>query len=116
MEDRYDIGVDIGDGKDYVSQVFLHGKEVKWDAPIEPLFIKQTMEEEMKRYVRLCDIIMPLHKENIFLRDSLKRVCKSNEECRLLMCSIEGLKVSGKRRKTTYRTRRRDCAKRNRHK
>lgn len=116
MEDRYDISVDIGDEKDYTSQVFLHGKEVKWDKPIEPLFIKLSMVEEMKRYARLCDIIMPLHMEYILLRDSLKGVCKSIEECRLLMCRIEALKVSGKRRKTTYKTIRRDCAKRNRHK
>lgn len=116
MGDRYDISVDTGDGKDYTSQVFLHGKEVKWDKPIEPLFIKPAMEEEMKRYARLCDIIMPLHMELIFLRDSLKGVCKSIEECSLLMYRIEALKVSGKRRKTTYKTIRRDCAKRNRHK
>lgn len=112
MEDRYDISVDIGEGKDY--QVFLHGKEVKWDKPIDTLFIKPTMEEEMKRYARLCDIIMPLHMENILLRDSLKGVCKSMEECRLLMCRIEALGVSGKQRKTTYKTIRRNCAKRNR--
>lgn len=115
MEDRYDIGVDTAEGKDYTSHIFLHGKEVKWDTPIEPLFIKQTMEEEMKRYVRLCDIIMPLHMENILLRDSLKGVCKSIEECSLLMCRIEKM-ATGNRRKTTYKTIRRDCAKRNRHK
>lgn len=115
MEDRYDISVDIGEGKDYTSQVFLHGKEVKWDKPIDTLFIKQTMEEEMKRYVRLCDIIMSLHMENILLRDSLMGVCKSVEECRLLMCRIEKM-ATGKQRKTTYKTIRRDCAKRNRHK
>lgn len=112
MEDRYNIGVDIGEGKDYTSQVFLHGKEVKWDKPIDTLFIKSAMEEEMKRYARLCD----MHMENILLRDSLRGVCKSIEECGLLMCRIEGLKVVGKRRKTTYRTIRRDCAKRNRYK
>ena len=116
MEDRYDISVDVGEGKDYTSQVFLHGKEVKWDTPIDTLFIKPAMEEEMKRYARLCDIIMPLHMENIRLRDSLRSVCKSLEECSLLMCRIEGLKISGKQRKTTYKTIRRDCAKRNRHK
>ena len=116
MEDRYDIRVDTGEGKDYTSQVFLHGKEVKWDKPIDTLFIKPAMEEEMKRYARLCDIIMPLHMEYILLRDSIGGVCKSLEDWRLLMCRIEGLKVSGKRRKTTYKTIRRDCAKRNRHK
>lgn len=116
MEDRYDISVDIGEGKDYTSQVFLHGKEVKWDEPINTLFKKSAMEEEMKRYVRLCDIIMPLRMGNILLRDSLQGVCKSFEEWRLSMCRIEALKVSGKRRKTTYKTIRRDCAKRNRHK
>lgn len=114
MEDRYDISVDIGEGKDCTSQVFLHGKEVKWDDPIDTLFIKPAMQEEMKRYARLCDIIMPLHMENILLRDSLKGVCKSMEECRLLMCRIEALRVSGKQRKTTYKTIRRNCAKRNR--
>lgn len=113
MGERYDIGVDIGDGKDYTSQVFLHGKEVKWDKPIDTLFIKPTMEEEMKRYVRLCDIIMPLHMELILLRDSLSGVCKSIEECSLLMCRIEKM-ATGKHRKTTYKTIRRDCAKRNR--
>lgn len=116
MGDRYDVSVDIGGGKDYTSQVFLHGKEVKWDTPIDTLFIKPAIEEEMKRYVRLCDIIMPLHMEYIFLRDSIGGFCKSLEECRLLMCRIEGLKVSGKYRKTTYKTIRSDCAKRNRHK
>ena len=112
MGDIDEIGVDTAEGKDYASIVFLHGKEVKWDKPIELLFIKPTMEEEMKRYARLCD----MHMENILLRDSLKSVCKSIEECRLLMCRIEGLKVSGKRRKATYKTIRRDCAKRNRRK
>lgn len=114
MEDRYDISVDIGKGKDYTSHVFLHGKEVKWGEPIDTLFIKSAMQEEMKRYARLCDIIMPLHMENILLRDSLKGVCKSMEECPLLMCRIEELRVSGKQRKTTYKTIRRICAKRNR--
>jgi len=114
MEDRYDISVDIGEGKDCTSQVFLHGKEVKWDDPIDTLFIKPAMEEEMKRYTRLCDIIMQLHKENILLRDSLKGICKPIEECRLLMYRIEALKVSGKQRKTTYKTIKRNCAKRNR--
>ena len=116
MEDRFDISVDIGEGKDYSSQVFLHGKEVKWDKPIDTLFIKTAMEEEMKRYARLCDIIMPLHMGYIFLSDSITGLCKSIEECRPLMCRIEALKVSGKQRKTTYKTIRRDCAKRNRHK
>ena len=114
MGDRYDISVDIGEGKDCTSQVFLHGKEVKWDDPIDTLFIKPAMEEEMKRYARLCDIIMPLHMENILLRDSIKGVCKSMEECRLLMCRIETLRVRGKQRKTTYKPIRRNCAKRNR--
>lgn len=116
MKNRYDISVDVGEGKDYTSQAFLHGKEVKWDKPIDTLFIKPAMEEEMTRYARLCDIIMPLHMETMLLCEGLKRVCKSIEECSLLMCRIEGLKVSGKRRKTTYKTIRRDCAKRNRHK
>lgn len=107
-----ETSVDIGDGKDSPFQAFLHGKVVKWDKPIDTLSIKPAMEEEMKRYARLCD----MHMENILLRDSLKSVCKSIEECRLLMCRIEALKVSGKRRKTTYRTIRRDCAKRNRRK
>ena len=53
MEDRYDISVDIGEGKDCTSQVFLHGKEVKWDEPIDTLFIKPAMEEEMKKYTLL---------------------------------------------------------------
>ena len=114
MEDRYDISVDIGEGKDYTSQVFLHGKEVKWDEPIDTLFIKPAMEEEMKLYARLCDIIMPLHMGIIRLRDSLRGVCKSIEECRILMCRIEALMVSGKQRKTTYKTTRRNYAKRNR--
>lgn len=114
MEDRYDISVDIGEGKDYTSQVFLHVKEVRWDEPIDTFFVKPAMQEEMKRYARLCDIIMPLHMENVLLRDSLKGVCKSIEECRLLMCRIEALRVSGKQRKTTYKTIKRNCAKRNR--
>ena len=59
MGDRHDISVDVDEGKDYASQVFLHGKKVEWDKPIEPLFIKPAMEEEMKRYARRCDIIMP---------------------------------------------------------
>lgn len=115
-ENIYHMGVDTAEGKDYTSQVFLHGKEVKWDKPIDTLFIKPAMEEEMKRYARLCDIIMPLHMGYILLSDSITGLCKSIEECRLLMCRIEGLKVVGKRRKTTYKTIRRDCAKRNRHK
>lgn len=58
VEDLDIVGVDVGEGKDYTSQVFLHGKEVKWDKPIDTLFIKPAMEEEMKRYARLCDTIM----------------------------------------------------------
>ena len=53
MGDIDEIGVDTAEGKDYASIVFLHGKEVKWDKPIDTLFIKPAMEEEMKRYARL---------------------------------------------------------------
>ena len=58
MGDIDEIGVDTAEGKDYASIVFLHGKEVKWDEPIDTLFIKPAMEEEMKRYARLCDILL----------------------------------------------------------
>lgn len=54
MGDIDEIGVDTAEGKDYTSQVFLHGKEVKWDKPIDTLFIKPAMEAPRLRYVSLC--------------------------------------------------------------
>lgn len=75
MEDRYGIGVDIGEGKDWFS------------------ICRMSLRE---------------------LEESLKRICKSMDDFYAVMDKIQALKVSGKCRKTTYKTIRRDCAKRNR--
>ena len=50
------------------------------------------------------------------LRDSLDKMLKSWNGCNIMMCRLLDRFKSMKRRKTTYKTIRRDCAKRNRHK
>lgn len=50
------------------------------------------------------------------LTDTLDKMFKSWNECNILMCRLLDRFKSMKRRKTTYKTIRRDCAKRNRHK
>ena len=52
------------------------------------------------------------------LEESLKWLCRSMDEFYIVMNKIYALKTDYrvKRRKTTYKTIRRDCAKRNRHK
>lgn len=100
MEDRYDISVDIGEGKDYsVATLFENGEY----RPIEVIDIR--LHEII---YRLCG----LNAEWERMSEALDRTTRSWEEfCRL----CERIQYR-KRRKTTYKTIRRDCAKRNRHK
>lgn len=94
MGDRYDISVDIGEGKDYTSQVFLHGKEVKWDEPIDTLFIKPAMEEAKKvndeweksraRHDKLIDKLRAKLMEGGFLDDTRDKVYELNRQ----MCDL----------------------------
>lgn len=86
MEERYDIGVDIGEGKDYSVATLFENGEYRPIAVCDPY-----------SYDAICALF-------------------GWDDVQPFIDYYEALFVSRKRRKTTYKTIRRDCAKRNRHK
>lgn len=123
MEDRYDISVDIGKGKDYgVATLFENGEY----RPIAVCDKKmKTFEERCNEAYANKDInalvgimftnrllafnglasnIKTLNREFNYAATLWKKLCKAM------------FPIVGKQSKTTYKTIRRDCAKRNRHK
>ena len=130
MGDRYDIGVDIGEGKDYgVATLFVNGEY----RPIQEIdSISFGSDVEHSDYVGVeagelsfsaevsChsrDIIRMLFGwSDEFNAQSVafSRLLKTYGEFAEWMERFCSLARKGKRRKTTYKTIRRDCAKRNR--
>lgn len=132
MEDRYDISVDTGDGKDRsVSTLFKIGENGEY----RPIAVCDTIsfgsdversgnvDVEAGEYtfsaevvdIRLHEIIYHLcglKEEWERISEALDRTIRSWEEC----CRLCERLQYRKHRKTTYKTIRRDCAKRNRHK
>lgn len=129
MEDMYDIGVDIGEGKDYgVATLFVNGE-------CRPIALSDTISfggnvgrsgyvgVDMGEYTlspetvnKALEYLTGLSVEYERLSDTLDKMFKSWNECNVMICRLLDRFKGMKRRKTTYRTIRRDCAKRNRHK
>lgn len=84
MVDRYDIGVDMGE-------------------------YTLSLETANKALEHLTGLRVEYER----LRDSLDKMFKSWNGCNFLMCRLLDRFKGMKRRKTTYKTIRRDCAKRN---
>lgn len=127
MGDRYDISVDVGGRKDYsVATLFKNGE-------YHPIALGDTISfgsdvghggyvgvdvGELSFSVEVVDIIpheviyrlFGLNAEWERISDALERTIRSRDECCRLCERLQYRKC----RKTTYRTIRRDCAKRNR--
>jgi hypothetical protein len=114
MEDRYDIGIDIGEGKDYsVATLFEDGE-------YRPIAVCDTIsfgsDVEHSGYVGVEAGELSFSAEVVpYSHDALCELFGLRDACIRLLERIEKM-ATGKRRKTTYKTIRRDCAKRNRHK
>lgn len=109
MEDRYDISVDISNGKDKAVATLL---EIGEDGEYRPIVtmdvIRNTCDIQRSGYVCL-----DLSCEGKFSFSSPFSLIRLQQYTKQLL----GYRVDiGTRRKTTYKTIRRDCAKRNRHK
>lgn len=73
-----------------------------------------TLSPEMAN--KTLEYLTGLREEYERLGDALAKALKSWNECNGLMCYLVDRFKGMKHRKTTYKTIRRDCAKRNRHK
>jgi len=132
MEDRYDISVDIGEGKDYSVATLFENGEYRPIAVCDSISFADSVQRsgyvgveagelsfsaEVSEHSR--DIIRMLFGwSDEFNAQSVafSRLLKTYGEFAEWMERFCSLARKGKRRKTTYKTIRRDCAKRNRHK
>lgn len=127
MEDRYDISVDIGEGRDYsVATLFKDGKyrpievcdtigfgsDVEHNGYVGVDMGEYTLSPETVN--RALEYLTGLRVEYERLSDSLDKMFKTWNRCNILMCRLLERSKGMKRRKTTYKTIRRNCAKRNR--
>lgn len=109
MEDRYDISVDIGEGRDKCVATLLEIGENGEYRPIVTMdVIRNTCDIQRSGYVCL-----DLSCEGKFSFSSPFSLIRLQQYTKQLLAYRVDI---GKRRKTTYKTIRRDCAKRNRHK
>ena len=118
MGDRYDISVDIGEGKDKTFATFLRiGEDGKYIPVIstDSLTLAESIQRknygvESKKYTFSAEIVDVdcCALRGFFGLDFVRDMMNALLSYRVDTC--------GKRRKTTYKTIRRDCAKRNRHK
>ena len=122
MEDRYDISVDIGDGKDKGVQYWIRiGDDGKY-IPVAVIDTTTTISladsvqrsgyvgveaGELSFSAEIVDV------DHYALRELFRLDFVRDMTNALLSYCVD---TCGKRRKTTYKTIRRDCAKRNRHK
>ena len=113
MGDRYDIGIDIGEGKDYsVATLFENGE-------YRPIALSDTIsfgsDVEHSGYVGVGAGELSFSAEVVpYSQAAVDALLGWSGAYTSLLERIKI--VVGKRRKTTYKTIRRDCAKRNRHK
>lgn len=129
MEDRYDISVDVGDGKDYGVATLLENGEYRPIALSDTISFGSDVEHsgyvgveagELSFSAEVVDIrpheiiyrLCGLNAEWERISEVLDRTIRSWEEC----CRLCERLQYRKHRKTTYKTIRRDCAKKNRHK
>lgn len=135
MEDRYDISVDIGEGKDKsVATLFKIGEngEYRPIAVCDSISFADSVQRsgyvgveagELTFSTKIVDVddyalrgLFSLSKEMELLGVSFKKLLDSQIAYWDLIVSLCNQVKGSKRRKTTYKTIRRDCAKRNRHK
>lgn len=138
MEDRYDISVNIGEGKDKGVQCWIRiGDDGKYipatviDTTTTLSFADSVQRSgyvgvESREYTcsaKIVDVddyalggLSCLHKEMELLGVAFKKLLDSQIAYWDLMVSLCNQVKGSKRRKTTYKTIRRDCAKRNIHK
>lgn len=107
MEDRYDLSVDISDGKDKAVATLLEIYDNGEYRPIATMdVICNTCDIQRSGYVGL-----DLSCEGKFSFSSPFSLIRLQQYTKQLLAYRVDI---GKRRKTTYKTIRRDCAKRNR--
>ena len=132
MEDRCYIGVDIGDGKDYsVVTLFENGEyrplamcnTISFGGDVENSDYVGVEAGELTFSAKIVDVddyalsgLFSLSKEMELQGVSFKKLLDSQIAYWDLMVALCNRVKGSKRRKTTYKTIRRDCAKRNRHK
>ena len=132
MEDRYDISVDIGEGKDYSVATLFENGEYRPIAVCDSISFADSVQRsgyvgfetgEITFSAEIVDVddyalrgLFGLSKEMELLGVSFKKLLDSQIAYWDLMVSLYNRVKGSKRRKTTYKTIRRDCAKRNRHK
>lgn len=71
-EERYHIGVDVGDGRDYKTEtIFKNGKIVAFNTPLDFGIITQKAREEFIRELRRHEFLMKetLHRINGIKKD-----------------------------------------------
>ena len=118
MEDRYDISVDIGEGKDKGVQCWIRiGEDGKYIPVIstDSFTLADSIQRknygiESRKYTFSAEIVDVDHYalRRLFGLDFVRDMTNALLSYRVDTC--------GKQRKTTYKTIRRDCAKRNRRK
>lgn len=132
MEDRYDISVDIGEGKDYSVATLFENGEYRPIAVCDSISFADSVQRsgyvgveagELSFSAEVVDVddyalrgLFSLSKEMELLGVSFKKLLDSQIAYWDLIVSLCNQVKGSKRRKTTYKTIRRDCAKRNKHK
>ena len=116
MEERYYIGVDIGEGKDYSVVTLFENGEYR---PIQFIdSISLDGDVERRGYVGVEAGELTFSTKIVGVDDYALRELFDLDFVRDMANALFSYCVDtcGKRRKTTYKTVRRDCAKRNRRK
>ena len=133
MEDRYDISVDIGEdnSRSIATMIGEDGKHITV-IPTDSLSLADSVQRsgyvgveagELTFSAEIVDVdycalrgLFGLSKEMELQGVAFKKLIDSRIAYWDLMVSLCNQVKGNKRRKTTYKTIRRDCAKRNRHK
>ena len=129
MGDRYDISVDTGDGKDYSVATLFENGEYRPIALSDTISFGSDVEHSGYMGVEAGELSFSAEVVDIRPHEIIYRLCGLNEEWERLsevldrtirsweeFCRLCERIQHRKHRKTTYKTIRRDCAKRNRHK
>jgi hypothetical protein len=126
MGDRYDIGVDVGEGKDKTFATLLRiGEDGKYVPVISTDNITWADSIQRTGYVGAEAREYTFSAEVTYVQEVFNSLCDFSKDCERIAKSLpkvikswtefiyacEGFR--GKQRKTTYKTIRRDCAKRN---
>ena len=116
MEDRYDISVDIGEGKDYSVTTLFENGEYRPIAVCDTISFADSVQRS--GYVGVEAGELTFSAEIVNVSDYALRALFGLDFVRDMKNALLSYCVytCGTRRKTTYKTIRRDCAKRNRNK